>query len=98
RAGHSHAEVLKDSSGYAVQAYKQTHELVDLLVGSEGTLGVFTSVEVALIPAPVGTASLFVSFRDLELAVRAAVAAREHGASACELLDRTFLRIASAAG
>jgi FAD/FMN-containing dehydrogenase len=94
----SHNDVLKDSSGYAIATYAQTLELVDLLVGSEGTLAAFTAVEVALTLAPASTASLFVSFRDLELAVQAAVAAREHGASACELLDRTFLTIAAKAG
>jgi FAD/FMN-containing dehydrogenase len=97
-ASESHAAVLKNSSGYAVRTYSRSQEMVDLLVGSEGTLCVFTSVEVALTPTPAGTASLFVSFRDLERAVSAAVAAREHGASACELLDQTFLRIAATAG
>jgi FAD/FMN-containing dehydrogenase len=94
----SHAAVLKDSSGYATRTYAQSLDLVDLLVGSEGTLAIFTGVEVALAPSAPYTASLFVSFRDLEAAVQAAVAAREHGASACELLDRTFLRIAANAG
>jgi len=55
----------------------------------------FTSVEVALIPENGASASLFVSFRNLEAAVDAAVAAREHGAAACELLDKTFLAIAA---
>lgn len=93
-----HASVLKDSSGYAIDTYAQTHDLIDLLVGSEGTLAVFTSVELALIPAAAATASLFVSFSDLEKAVEAAVASREQGAAACELLDRTFLTIAAKAG
>ena len=94
----SHAGVLKDSSGYAITTYAQSLDLVDLLVGSEGTLAAFTAVEVALTLAAASTASLFVSFRDLELAVQAAVAAREHGAAACELLDGTFLTIAAKAG
>lgn len=93
-----HKDVRKDSSGYAIAAYAQTHELVDLLVGSEGTLAVFTAVEVALVPAAGATASLFVSFRDLDRAVDASIAAREHGAAACELFDRTFLSIAAKAG
>ena len=93
-----HSGVLKDSSGYAIDAYAQTHDLIDLLVGSEGTLAVFTSVELALIPVAGASASLFVSFSDLEQAVDAAVAAREHGAAACELLDRTFLTLAAKSG
>ena len=93
------AQVLKNSSGYAVDVYRQTHELVDLLVGSEGTLALFTAVEVALIPAPSGAASIFVAFRDLEHAVEAAIASRETSSvAACELLDRTFLTLAAEAG
>ncbi len=94
----SHPDVCKDSSGYGLAAYAQSHELVDLLVGSEGTLAVFTAVEVALIPAAGASASLFVSFPSLDRAVEAAVASREAGVAACELLDRTFLTIAAEAG
>lgn len=97
-AAMSHAGVLKDSSGYALAAYAQTRELIDLLVGSEGTLAVFTAVEVALIPQPGARSSLLVSFRDLDRAVQAAVDSRELGAASCELLDQTFLEIAATAG
>lgn len=91
--------VIKNSSGYAIDVYRETHELVDLLVGSEGTLALFTAVEVALTPSPGGSASMFVAFRDLESAVEAAVAARAiAGVTACELLDRTFLTLAAEAG
>jgi len=45
---------------------------------------------------PAATASLLASFRDLESAVAGATAAREAGASACELLDKTFLDVAAA--
>lgn len=94
----SDAKVLKNSSGYGVSAYAQSHDLIDLLVGSEGTLAVFTGVELALIPTPASSASLLAAFRDLDKAVGAAVAARSHGAAACELLDRTFLKIAAEDG
>jgi FAD/FMN-containing dehydrogenase len=94
----SHATVLKDSSGYALAAFRNSHELVDLLVGSEGTLALFTAVEVALIPRAGATASVFAAFSDIGHAVAAAIACRKAGASACELLDRTFLTIAARAG
>ena len=94
----SDAAVLKNSSGYAIAAYVQSHDVIDLLVGSEGTLAVFTAVELALIPAVSASASLLVAFRSLEAAVTAAVAARASGVAACELLDRTFLRIAAEDG
>ncbi|MFN8581724.1 MAG: FAD-binding oxidoreductase [Gemmatimonadaceae bacterium] len=87
-------DVRKNSSGYGVGEFARTGELVDLLVGSEGTLAVFTEIELALCELPRATATLLVSWPTLEGAVRGAALACEAGASACELLDRTFLDIA----
>ncbi|HEU4993953.1 MAG TPA: FAD-binding oxidoreductase [Gemmatimonadaceae bacterium] len=94
----SHTTVIKDSSGYAIERYAQTYDLIDLLVGSEGTLAVFTALELALTPEAGAITTLVVAFQDLGRAVEAAVASREHGAAACELLDRTFLELAARAG
>ncbi len=90
-----HRGVYKDSSGYATSAYAAGGDLVDLLVGSEGTLALFTDVELRLEPVPPASASLLGEFRALDDAVRAAAEARTLGASACELLDRTFLEVAA---
>jgi FAD/FMN-containing dehydrogenase len=89
----AHAGVRKESSGYATAAWAASGELVDLLVGSEGTLAVFVGLELALAPRPGATASAFATFASLEGAVAGAGAARAAGASACELLDRTFLDV-----
>ncbi|HEY7877058.1 MAG: FAD-binding oxidoreductase [Gemmatimonadales bacterium] len=86
-----HPGVRKDSSGYAVAEYARSGDLVDLLVGSEGTLAVFAGIELALIERPGATASLLAAFPTLDAAVGAARMARDAGAAACELLDRTFL-------
>lgn len=94
----AHAGVLKDSSGYALRDFTQSGELIDLLVGSEGTLALFVGVELALAPVPGATSSLLATFTSLEHAVGAAVRARDAGASACELLDRTFLDVVAEAG
>lgn len=91
-------DVRKDSSGYGLAAYAASRDLVDLMVGSEGTLAIVTAVELALAPSPGATTSLLLAFSDLDRAVEAAVSARDAGAAACELLDRTFLSIASKAG
>jgi FAD/FMN-containing dehydrogenase len=90
--------VLKESSGYAVGAYAESLDVLDLLVGSEGTLALFTSVDLALIPTAGGSAVLLLSFDNLDAAVNAAVACRSLDASACELLDQTFLSIAAESG
>ncbi|HET7563397.1 MAG TPA: FAD-binding oxidoreductase, partial [Gemmatimonadaceae bacterium] len=94
----SHTAVRKNSSGYALADYVRSGELVDLLVGSEGTLALFVAVELALIPVPGATSSLLAEFPTLESATTGATAAREAGASACELLDRTFLDVAAQGG
>jgi FAD/FMN-containing dehydrogenase len=91
-----HARVRKDSSGYGVADYAESGELVDLLVGSEGTLALFVGVEVALAPRPAATSSVLAAFATLDAAVDGAVRARDAGAVACELLDRTFLDVAAA--
>jgi FAD/FMN-containing dehydrogenase len=94
----AHPGVRKDSSGYAVGDYARSGELVDLLVGSEGTLALFVGLELALAPRAEATSSLLAAFPTLEQAVEGAVRARDEGASACELLDRTFLDVAAAGG
>jgi FAD/FMN-containing dehydrogenase len=97
-AGDAHPGVLMESSGYGLAAYAASGELIDLLVGSEGTLAIFVGIELALIPRAKATSSLLAIFPTLEAAVAAAVRARAAGAAACELLDRTFLDIADAGG
>ena len=54
------AKVSKTSSGYS---------LLNLMIGSEGTLGIITELTLKLIPAPVMTLSLIVPFEDLETAI-----------------------------
>jgi FAD/FMN-containing dehydrogenase len=92
-----HSLVRKDSSGYALGRYFETEELVDLIVGSEGTLAIVVGVELALAPTAKSTSSLLAAFGSLENAAKGADAARAAGASACELLDKTFLDLAATA-
>jgi FAD/FMN-containing dehydrogenase len=91
-----HRGVRKESSGYATALWARDGELIDLLVGSEGTLALFVGIELALEARPMVTASLLAAFPTLEAAVTAASIAREAGAAACELLDRTFLDVVAA--
>lgn len=94
-----HVGVRKESSGYGVHAMCAADgHLVDLLVGSEGTLGLFVEVELSLLPVASHTATVLATFPSLEAATASALAARDAGATACELLDRTFLDIAASDG
>jgi FAD/FMN-containing dehydrogenase len=92
-----HAGVRKESSGYAIHDYATKADLVDLLVGSEGTLVIIVGVQLLLSPLPVATSSVLGSFSSLEEATAAAMMAVDTEASACELLDQTFLAYAAKA-
>ncbi|MFL5523912.1 MAG: hypothetical protein ACJ8AF_07340, partial [Gemmatimonadaceae bacterium] len=69
--------------------------MIDLLVGSEGTLAIIVGIQLTLSPIPAATSSVLGSFATLEEATIAATKAVEEGASACELLDKTFLSYAA---
>jgi FAD/FMN-containing dehydrogenase len=90
----AHLGVRKESSGYAIHDYATNADLVDILVGSEGTLAIMVGIELKLAPVAAATSSVLGSFPSLEEATAAATKAVEAGASACELLDRTFLAYA----
>ena len=53
-------KVVKNSSGYSLK---------DLIIGSEGTLGIITKAILKLLPLPKKAISLLVPFRDLEKAI-----------------------------
>ena len=93
-----HPGVIKDSSGYGLADFAKSGDLVDLLVGSEGTLAFFVEIELDLAPLAAATSSVLGAFATIEAAVQAASRARSAGAVACELLDRTFLDVAASGG
>lgn len=88
-----HAGVRKESSGYALVDFAKSGDLVDLLVGSEGTLALIVGIELQLVEIPAGRVALCAGFPTLEAAVDAAGKAAGLGAATCELLDRTFLDV-----
>ena len=93
-----HAGVRKDSSGYGLADWAASGDIVDLMVGSEGTLALIVGLELRLAPLLRHSASLLGAFATLEHAVIAADRARQAGAVACELLDRSFLDVARHGG
>lgn len=86
----------KDSSGYGWRDFARSGDLVDLLVGSEGSLAIFSELAIRLTPVPNATATILAAFATLEGAMHGAATARSAGAAACELLDRTFLDVVAA--
>jgi glycolate oxidase len=82
------ANVLKNSTGY---------NLTQLLVGSEGTLGIVTKIVLKLLPLPKYDLLMLVPFRSLEKAGEAVSAIFRAGftPSALELMEIDALRITS---
>lgn len=90
--------VPKNSSGYALAEYLESGDLVDLIVGSEGTLALVTGADWRLSPVPHGRAALRVSLRRREDLAAAVTALLPHQPAAVEFLDASFLRFVSDAG
>lgn len=74
-------------------------ELLDLVIGSEGTLGIVTEAWVKLTPLPASTATALVAFPETRLATQAVSGILAAGVvpAALEMLDRNILVAVSAA-
>ncbi|MBA2626957.1 MAG: hypothetical protein H0U85_03020, partial [Gemmatimonadales bacterium] len=81
----------KNSSGYALDAFLRSGELLDLLIGSEGTLALITSAEWRLDRVPAHRAALRVALRTMDRFPEVIATLLSHRPAAAELLDRTFL-------
>ncbi len=85
---------VKNASGYFAD---DGMDLVDLFVGSEGTLGVFTEIEIELIEAPAAMWGVTAFFPDESAALRFVRATRGGAASArpcaIEFFDRRTLAL-----
>src|SRR5690606_6218460 len=83
-------------SGYNLDAFlSDPHErpwnLAQLIVGSEGTLGVLLEAKVRLEPVPGATAMCVVHFASLRASLEAVAPILEHGPAAVELIDHHIL-------
>ena len=81
----------KNSSGYALDAFVRSGDVLDLVIGSEGTLGIITQMEWRLDHMPAHRAGLRASVRSIDSLSEAVRAILPCQPSAVELLDRTFL-------
>lgn len=81
---------VKDVTGY---------DLIHLLVGSEGTLGVFTEITLRLLPLPAARAVLLVPFADVPTAIAAVPQVMTQGQlvpASVEFMDRLSVETAYA--
>jgi FAD/FMN-containing dehydrogenase len=90
--------VSKNSAGYALDAWVESGDDLDLLIGSEGTLAVVTEIEWRLAPIPACRAGIRVQLKDLDRLDGAVEAILQQEPSAVELLDRTFLELVERGG
>ena len=84
-------QTRKNSSGYALDAFLDSGDSIDLVIGGEGTLGIVTEITWRLDPIPRCRAGLRVGLRSTELLADTVRALSNCQPSAVELLDRTFL-------
>lgn len=81
--------------GYALDGVLQGDhfQLPRLLVGSEGTLCLFTEATLRTVAVPGGRSLVLLTFASLEHALQAAEKATARGAIACELMDRRLVSL-----
>ena len=81
---HLGATVSKTSSGYS---------LLNLMIGSEGTLGIITELTLKIIPAPKVVASLIIPFEDLNTALSSVPKIKMSGLNpqAIEFMEREIV-------
>jgi FAD/FMN-containing dehydrogenase/Fe-S oxidoreductase len=103
-----HAEVIQtcrprtrfDRCGYLLHDVltPDSLDLARLLVGSEGTLALFTEARLRTIPMPGGRSAVLFGFSSLDAAIRASQQALPSEPAACELMDRRLLTLARSRG
>ncbi len=90
------ATLPRNRAGYFLRGVlTPTHlNLAKLLVGSEGTLALFTSATLRVTALPAHRGAMLISFGSLEGAVQAVTNIAVDRPSACDLLDRRLLTLA----
>ncbi len=89
-------QTKRNRSGYNIAGicHDGKLDLARLLAGSEGTLAVFTQIELKTVPLPPAKALLQLEFDSLQDMSRAVPLIVDTGASACELMDKTLIDMA----
>jgi len=83
---HTGSKMLKSAAGY---------DLTQLIIGSEGTLGIVTKANLKIASLPQTRKLVIASFENAEIAGKAVVKTFSNGVipSACEILDRITLQV-----
>ena len=83
---HTGSKMLKSAAGY---------DLTQLMIGSEGTLGIVTKAGLKIAPLPKARKLVMAAFENAEMAGKAVIRTFSNGVipSACEILDRVSLQV-----
>jgi len=98
---HKHAALIRDAfprttkntAGYALAAYLESEAVLDLIIGSEGTLGFITRVELALEVEPTACTTLLLGLADDQHLDAVVAHLRALDPSAVEFMDHTLLAL-----
>lgn len=90
--------VRKSSSGYALDGWLASGDILDLVIGSEGTLAVVTGAEWRLDPIPAARRGLQVALARRALLPEVLDRLLPAAPAAVELLDASFLRFVAQEG
>ena len=88
----------KNSSGYALDAWLESGDLLDLVIGAEGTLAIVTAADWRLDRHAGASAALRISLASLDALGGVVETLLAHEPAAVELLDRTFLDLVGTHG
>jgi FAD/FMN-containing dehydrogenase/Fe-S oxidoreductase len=88
--------LLRNRCGYHLRGVLDNNRvrLARMLVGSEGTLGLFTGMTLHTAPLPAHRGVVLLLFGHMDSAIRAVQAISQQQPSACDLLDRRLLTLA----
>jgi FAD/FMN-containing dehydrogenase len=86
----------RNRCGYTIQNIIKAPmvNLARLMAGSEGTLGIFSEITLCTVPVPEARGLVQFEFADFKTMAQAVPVIVDCGASACELMDGTLIRMA----
>lgn len=86
-------DVRKNASGYGLERLWTTGNPLQILIGSEGTLAILTSLTLRLAPLPTARGMHLTAVDDPARLAERSVQAVDTGAVSCEFLDRRLLEM-----
>jgi len=86
---------LRNRCGYHLRGILRGDQvdMARFLVGSEGTLALFTGATLQTLPLPLNVGVVLMLFPQMDLALRTVQSLLTHDTSACDLLDRRLLSL-----